>query len=81
MAVDLAAFWQFYLRGGAERRLVADALVPLAGLVSCLAIWLSLPRLALSIGLLWLVVGAALGAFKARNLSSEAVETGLATTD
>jgi amino acid transporter len=81
MAVNLAAFWQFYLRGGVGRRWTADALVPLAGMVSCLAIWLSLPRLALSIGVLWLVVGVALGAVKARSLSSEALETGLATTD
>jgi hypothetical protein len=77
MAVNLAAFWQFYLRGGAGRRWLTDAVAPLAGLVSCLAIWLSLPRLALSIGILWLAIGLALGAFKARNLSSEALATGL----
>ncbi|HEV2381916.1 MAG TPA: APC family permease [Terriglobia bacterium] len=77
MAVNLAAFWQFYLRGGARRRWLTDAVAPLAGLASCLAIWLSLPRLALSIGILWLAIGLALGAFKARNLSSEALATGL----
>lgn len=81
MAVDLAAFWQFYVRGGPKRRRLPDAAAPLAGLFSCLAIWLSLPRLALSIGILWLLIGVALAAFKARNLSSEAIATGLATSD
>jgi putrescine importer len=81
MAVNLAAFWQFYLHGSAGRRWWADAAVPIAGFFSCLAIWLSLPRMALSIGIVWLVVGLALGAAKARSLSAEAVSTGLATTD
>jgi putrescine importer len=73
MAVDLAAFWQFYLKGGPGRRLWRDAIAPLAGLVSCLAIWLSLPRLALTVGALWLAGGAVLGALKARTLSVEAI--------
>lgn len=88
IAVNLAAFWQFYLRAGgrdaregAGRRIFADAVVPLAGVVSCLAIWLSLPRLALSVGILWLAVGLALGAVKARKLSSDALATGLAAVD
>jgi len=69
MAVDLAAFWQFYLNGGAERRFWRDAAAPLGGLLSCLAIWLSLPRLALTVGALWLAGGVLLGALKARTLS------------
>jgi putrescine importer len=71
MAVDLAAFWQFYLHGGAGRRFWPDAAAPLAGFLSCLAIWLSLPRLALTVGTLWLVSGLVLGALKARTLSVE----------
>ena len=72
--------WKIWGTGaGARRRWLADAAVPLAGLLTCLAIWLSLPRLALSIGILWLVAGVALGAIKARHLSSEAVATGFAT--
>lgn len=68
MAVNLAAFWQFYLHGGPGRRIGRDALAPLVGLASCLAIWLSLPRLALTVGALWLAGGAVLGALKARTL-------------
>jgi putrescine importer len=71
MAVDLAAFWQFYLRGGPDRHIWRDAIAPLAGLVSCLAIWLSLPGLALTVGALWLAGGVVLGALKARTLSVE----------
>ncbi|HEY6291943.1 MAG TPA: APC family permease [Terriglobia bacterium] len=73
MAVDLAAFWQFYLNGGPDRRFWRDAAAPLGGLITCLAIWLSLPRLALTLGAIWLMGGAALGALKARTLSVDEI--------
>ncbi len=76
MAVNLAAFWQFYVRGGEGRRFLTDAVVPWAGLVSCLAIWLSLPRLALTIGALWLVAGVVLAAVKVRKMSPESIAAG-----
>ena len=76
MAVNLAAFWQFYVRGGEARRLLLDAVAPLGGLLSCLAIWLSLPRLALSIGVLWLFGGVALAVVKVRNMSAESLASG-----
>ena len=79
MAVDLAAFWQFYLNGGPGRRFWRDAIAPLAGLVSCLAIWLSLPRLALTVGALWLAGGVALGALKARTLSVDEIAADFST--
>lgn len=66
MAVNLAAFWQFYVRGGEARRFWADAAAPWGGLVSCLAIWLSLPHLALTIGALWLAAGLVLAVVKVR---------------
>ena len=69
-AVNLAAFWQFFVRSAA-RRLWRDAAAPLGGLVSCLAIWASLPRLALTAGAVWLAFGVVLGAVKARNVSVE----------
>jgi len=79
MAVDLAAFWQFYLQGGPERRFWRDAAAPLAGLLSCLAIWLSLPRLALTVGALWLVGGVVLGTLKTRTLSVEEMAADFST--
>jgi putrescine importer len=72
MAVNLAAFWQFYVRSPESRRFLADALAPLAGLAACLAIWLSLPRLALTAGAAWLALGLALIALKARDLRTSA---------
>ena len=79
MAVDLAAFWQFYRHGGPSRRFWRDAIAPLAGLVSCLAIWLSLPRLALTVGALWLAGGVVLGALKARTLSVDQIAADFST--
>jgi len=76
MAVNLAAFWQFYVRGGEDRRVWRDAVAPLGGLVSCLAIWLSLPHLALSIGALWLVAGVVLAVVKVRSMSPESLASG-----
>jgi putrescine importer len=79
MAVDVAAFWQFYLHGGPGRRFWRDAIAPLAGLVSCLAIWLSLPRLALTVGALWLAGGVVLGAVKARTLNVDQIAADFST--
>lgn len=73
MAVDLACFWQFYRNGGPDRRFWRDAAAPIGGLVSCLAIWLSLPRLALTVGVIWLAGGVVLGALKARTLSVDEI--------
>ena len=72
MAVNLAAFWQFYVRSPKGRRFLADALAPLAGLAACLGIWLSLPRLALTAAAAWLALGLALVLLKARDLRTPA---------
>jgi putrescine importer len=79
MAVNLAAFWQFYVRGGEARRFWTDAAAPWGGLVSCLAIWLSLPRLALTIGVLWLAAGLALALVKVRKMNPESIASGFST--
>ena len=58
MGVNLAAFRQCYWRRErAARRLWADAIVPLAGFLFCLAIWVTLPLPAKLIGGGWLLVG------------------------
>jgi len=58
MGVNLAAFRQCYWRRErGARRLWADAIVPLAGFLFCLAIWVTLPLPAKLIGGGWLLVG------------------------
>lgn len=79
MAVNLAAFWQFYVKGGKARRFWTDAAAPWGGLVSCLAIWLSLPHLALSIGALWLAAGLVLAVVKVRKMNPESIASGFST--
>lgn len=78
-AVNLAAFWQFYVRGGKDRHLLTDAAAPLAGMLACLAIWLKLSHLALTVGIAWLVLGVILGAVKARNLSVDEIAADFST--
>jgi amino acid transporter len=59
MGLNLAAFREFYLRRGRgpERRFIIDALIPIAGFLFCLAIWVSLPLPAKIVGGCWLLVG------------------------
>jgi amino acid transporter len=59
MGVNAATVRQFYFGRieGRARSLLADALVPLAGFVFCLAIWLSLATPAKIAGAAWFVVG------------------------
>ncbi|HEV2177269.1 MAG TPA: APC family permease [Terriglobia bacterium] len=82
MGVNVAAFWQFYVRRprsnrrgheGRERRLIADAIVPLLGFVSCFAIWLSLPRQAMVVGGAFLLAGFAIAAVKTRGFRTRPV--------
>ena len=73
MGVNLAAFRQFYIhrRGRQERRLFADALLPIAGFLFCLAIWLSLPLPAKIVGGCWLLAGLAYDAIQTRGFQME----------
>jgi len=58
MGVNAACARTFYLkRKRGERNFIVDAIVPAAGLIFCLAIWLSLPALAKWLGGAWLAVG------------------------
>jgi len=59
MGVNLACFWQFTFRRppGYRRRVVLDAVVPLAGFFFCTAIWLNLSLLAKIVGGIWLLSG------------------------
>jgi putrescine importer len=58
MGVNLAAARHFYFaRPSAGRRLVRDLCVPILGLLFCFWIWLSLPVLAKTAGVIWLGLG------------------------
>jgi hypothetical protein len=73
MGVNLAAFREFYLRrrGGQERRFFMDALLPIAGFLFCLAIWVSLPLPAKIAGSCWLLVGLIYDAIQTRGFQTE----------
>jgi len=67
MGVNLAVIRQcFFKADKSTRRVLPDAVVPLLGFLFCLAIWLSLPRLAKLVGGGWFLVGIIYQAFTTR---------------
>jgi amino acid transporter len=67
MGVNAAVVRQFYfLRTRAERKLLADALLPAAGFVFCLIIWLNLPVTAKLLGAAWFAAGLLYDGIKTR---------------
>lgn len=74
MGVNLAAFRQFYRKRRSGRRLLADAIAPLAGFLFCLIIWLGLSAPAKAVGGAWLAVGIVYSAVKTRGFRSPPAE-------
>jgi amino acid transporter len=68
MGVNAAALREFYLAPSsrASRRLFADAVAPVLGLIFSFAIWVSLPLPAKVLGGCWFVVGTVYDAVKTR---------------
>lgn len=64
MAVNLAAFVRYYLRASTRR--ARDLWPPVIGFVTCLLLWLNLSRPAVAVGLVWLTIGMAYGAWRTR---------------
>jgi putrescine importer len=67
MGVNFACFWQFSViakKTGAARRLVRDAILPLAGFAFCALIWWNLNSLAKTVGGIWFVIGIAYVGYK-----------------
>jgi putrescine importer len=58
MGVNLSTFWHFcvVLRSG-RRRILGDAILPLAGFTFCALIWWNLNTLAKTVGGLWFAIG------------------------
>jgi len=71
MGVNLAAFVHYFVRR--RERTVANALLPLAGFAICLLLWINLSRTAKLVGLAWVIVGIAFGAWKTRGFRGELV--------
>ncbi|HZP61024.1 MAG TPA: APC family permease [Opitutaceae bacterium] len=76
MGVNAAAFVRYFIR--AEQKQWRYALPPLLGFAICLGLWLSLGRLAMIVGSLWMAIGIAFGFWKTkgfvRPLNFEATE-------
>jgi len=68
MGVNAAALREFYLAPSARasRRLFADAVAPVLGIIFCFAIWVSLATPAKVLGGCWFVVGIVYDAIKTR---------------
>jgi amino acid transporter len=68
MGVNAAALREFYLAPSARasRRLFADAVAPVLGIIFCFAIWVSLATPAKVLGACWFVVGIVYDAIKTR---------------
>jgi amino acid transporter len=68
MGVNAAALREFYLAPSARgsRRLFADAVAPVLGIIFCFAIWVSLATPAKVLGGCWFVVGTVYDAIKTR---------------
>jgi putrescine importer len=79
MGVNAAAFVRYYVR--AYRRRMRDLWPPLVGFLTCLLLWLNLSRPAKVVGLTWLAIGIAFGAWRTRGFQAGALKFDAATED
>ncbi len=71
MGVNIAAMVRYFFR--ASERTIFDLVFPLIGFVVCGFIWLNLSHKALLLGVVWMAVGIAYGAYKTRGFQSNLV--------
>jgi putrescine importer len=71
MGVNLAAFVHYFVRQ--RQRTVGNLVPPLLGFAICLLLWISLSGTAKLVGVAWLIVGIAFGAWKTRGFRGELV--------
>lgn len=71
MGVNAAAFYHYFVREG--KRTFYNFLMPIAGFFICLLLWLSLSWHAKFLGIVWMVVGIAYGAYNTRGFKNELV--------
>ena len=71
MGVNVASMVHYFVR--ATERTIFDLVFPLIGFVVCGFIWLNLSHKALLLGVVWMAVGIAYGAYKTRGFQSNLV--------
>ncbi|HEX6838699.1 MAG TPA: APC family permease [Polyangia bacterium] len=72
MGVNLAAFVHYFLRR--RQRTLGNSLPPLAGFAICLTLWLNLSWTAKLVGVAWVIIGVAFGAWKTRGFRGALVD-------
>lgn len=72
MGVNCSAFVHYFLRG--QKRTVANFILPLAGFLICLLLWLGLSWHAKLLGAVWMVGGICYGAYNTRGFRRELVD-------
>ncbi len=71
MGVNVAAFWHYFLRE--KKYTVYNFIMPAVGFVICLILWCSLSRPAKILGIIWMVIGIAYGAWNTHGFKRELV--------
>jgi amino acid transporter len=71
MGVNAAAFVRYYLR--AEKRKWANLVAPILGFLICLLLWWNLDTRAKVLGVIWMAIGIAFGAWKTRGFRSSLI--------
>lgn len=72
MGVNAAAFWHYYVRE--KHRTAYTLLMPIAGFLICLVLWWSLSKDAKLLGILWMAVGIAYGAYNTRGFKKGLID-------
>jgi putrescine importer len=69
MGVNASAFFHYFLRDG--KRTVFNFVMPATGFLTCLLLWFSLSWRAMLLGVVWMVLGIAYGAYNTRGFKSK----------
>jgi len=71
MGVNAAAFFHYFVREG--KRTLFNFLMPAAGFLTCLLLWWSLSWRAKLLGIIWMAIGIAYGAYNTRGFKSKLI--------
>lgn len=71
MGVNAAAFFHYFLREG--KRTLFNFFMPAAGFLTCLLLWWSLSWRAKLLGVIWMAIGIAYGAYNTRGFKSKLI--------
>ena len=71
MGVNASAFVHYYLRE--ERKTILNFITPLAGFLVCFLLWFSLGWHAKLLGIVWIAIGIAYGAYNTRGFQRELI--------